>query len=222
MTFVDLAHPLADGEVPTLPFDPPFSMKSFSTVPEHGWALHEISFGSHAGTHIDAPSHYFTDGKTLDRFPLAHLVGPLVLLDLTPLHLTDRQALSWADLATIPAAAHIPPGAILVVRTGWSQYWRTPRYYDYPFLTRDVAENILARGVRILAIDTFNPDGPPNYGRNVAGDNPVHDILLGADVLIVENLTNLEALTNQNTIGIFPLPLKDCDGAPARVVAWKS
>jgi arylformamidase len=36
----------------------------------------------HAGTHVDAPSHFDPDGETADAIPLAHCIGPCVVTTL--------------------------------------------------------------------------------------------------------------------------------------------
>ena len=43
-----------------------------------------ISMGSHQGTHLDAPFHFYDDGKTLEKMPLQRFFGPTVLVDLAP------------------------------------------------------------------------------------------------------------------------------------------
>ena len=38
--------------------------------------LSEISLCTHNGTHVDAPRHFVSDGRTIDRMDLNRLVGP--------------------------------------------------------------------------------------------------------------------------------------------------
>src|SRR2546423_901179 len=42
-----------------------------------------LRLSSHTGTHIDAPSHFLKDGKTIDEMPLDHCMGDCVVLDMT-------------------------------------------------------------------------------------------------------------------------------------------
>ncbi|BCI52664.1 hypothetical protein NIIDNTM18_19420 [Mycolicibacterium litorale] len=70
--------------------------------------------------------------------------------------------------------------------------------------------------MRVLAVDTLSPDPT-----GVDTDFPVHQVVLGADALIVENLCNLDGLPARVRIGFFPLPV-DADGAPVRAVAFES
>lgn len=171
--------------------------------------------------HTSTPSHFFTHGKSIDQILLAPLSGPFVLIDLSHLNLSDRQTITLADIADSAEAERISDGIILVIRTGWSKHWGTPRYYEHPFLQRDVAHKILEKGVHVLAVDTLSPDETPYEGRGGDAGFGVHEAILGAGAVIAKNLTNLEVLSGLNTIAIVPLNLKSCDGSPARVVAWK-
>jgi kynurenine formamidase len=68
----------------------------------------------------------------------------------------------------------------------------------------------------IVAIDALSVDSTVDEG------SEAHAILLGADVLIAENLCNLKSLdfAHPYTFAFLPLSLGAADGSPARVVAW--
>ncbi|WP_307859124.1 cyclase family protein [Herbiconiux sp. SYSU D00978] len=108
----------------------------------------------------------------------------------------------------------MPP--IVVFDLGWARYFGGERAVRHPALAAEVAELLIARGMRVLAVDTLSPDPTDAAGTS---DFPVHQIVLGADALIVENLTNLEGLPERVRIGFFPLRLPG-DGAPVRAVAF--
>jgi arylformamidase len=56
-----------------------------------------------------------------------------------------------------------------------------------------------------------------------SADLPNHHILLGAGMVIVENLTNLSAVPDGPFLfSCFPLNIKDADGSPVRAVAMVS
>ncbi|KAF8058778.1 putative cyclase [Lyophyllum atratum] len=218
-TIIDLSHKL-DSNVQIYPGDPPFTCTPCTTVAKDGYSVHSLTLGSHTGTHIDAPSHFFANGKTIDQIPLPTLIGPLVLVDLTARNLRDRQMITWADIE--PSAELMHPGVILVLHTGWSAYWGTPKYYDHPFLARDVATKIIERGVRILGVDTLNPDETEYQGVGGGEGFGVHEVILGAGGIIAENLTNLAALDGHDQIALIPLNLEGSDGSPVRAFAWKA
>ncbi|KZV85238.1 putative cyclase [Exidia glandulosa HHB12029] len=233
-TFVDLSHPLS-STTPVYPGDPvTFSSKPGFTHEHDGCALTILSLGTHTGTHLDAPSHFVPNGATAHELDLSHLVAPMYLLDLRALigvQGEPRRKITWADLA--PWHAHIAScgtaGGILVLRTGWSQYFTSKTldaYIAHPYISLDAAEGIVRSGVRVLGVDTFSPD-------ETSGDPPTdfgaHRVLLGAKdpCIIVENLRleGLDGIWKEGedwTISVLPLHLEGLDGSPVRAVAWKA
>ena len=117
-----------------------------------------------------------------------------------------------AELGELPE--RVP--AIVVVDTGWAAYFGTERALRHPALSAEGARELVDRGMRVLAVDTLSPDPTDAAGTT---EFPVHEIVLGADGLIVENLANLDGLPPSVRIGFFPIRLGS-DGAPVRAVAF--
>ena len=219
--FIDLTHPLADSAVQLYPGDPPYTCRPRATVVRDGYSIHDITLSSHTGTHIDAPSHFIADGKTIDQISLSTLTGPAVVIDLRHKQLTERQIIEWGDIQEY--APQMRAGVILLLYTGWSQYWGTPKYYDHPYLSREAATRILESGVRVLGVDMLNPDETPYNGVDNTHGFGVHQEILGAGGVIAENLTNLQALgEGPNMIAFVPLNLVGSDGSPIRALAWNA
>ena len=150
-----------------------------------------------------------------DNLPLDTLVGPALVLnfsDTPPGHELDR-----ADFEH--KLGRRRPERILM-RFDWSEHWGQMTYYtDHPFISESAAHWLVRQGVRLLGMDTPMPDNPQNgWGSDL--DSPVHKILLGNGVILVEYLCNLKQL-ERSEIDLIVLPLKILggDGAPARVVA---
>jgi kynurenine formamidase len=113
-------------------------------------------------------------------------------------------------------------GVILLLRTGWSDHWCTPKYLDHPILGQAAAERIMATGVRVVGIDTFSPDETRADGTAGAGGFSAHEAILGCGWIIIENLRNLDQLqTDGFMVSFLPLNIKGGDGSPVRAVAWK-
>jgi kynurenine formamidase len=221
-SLLDLSHKL-NGDIQVYPGDVTFSCNPIATVPKDGYSVHALSLGSHTGTHIDAPSHFFADGQTIDQIPLSSLMGPLVKIDLTAIGLKDRQAITWEDHISLSStAAEIRKGVILLIQTGWSAHWGTPKYYHHPFLSRDAAQRILDKGVKVLGVDTLNPDETPLEGIGGEQGFGTHEVILGAGGVIAENLTNLGEIGDRDMIAFIPLNLEGSDGSPVRAFAWKA
>jgi kynurenine formamidase len=108
-------------------------------------------------------------------------------------------------------------GAWAILRTGWSRHWRTPAYLHHPVLDPALAQALVEWDVGLLAVDMLNPDD------TATGTSTIHQILLPAGVLIVENLTGLDQLAAGRlyTVALLPIKLAGLDGAPVRAVAWE-
>ncbi|RGE20419.1 cyclase family protein [Leucobacter sp. wl10] len=200
------------------PGDPPVHVEPALTVERDGVAVVRLDFGSHTGTHVDAPAHTVVGGRTIDRIALDELSGEALILDVADrageVARIDAEALGIERLAPVPG--------IVMIRTGWDRYFGTERYLRHPYLCGEAARALVRLGMRVLGIDALNPDRTPRPGEEA--DFAVHEAVLGGDGAIVENLRGLErlaALGERVRVGVFPLPIAGGDGAPARVVAWE-
>lgn len=211
---VDLSVVVDDG-TQVYPGDPVPRLRRATRIETDGFNVLALELGSHTGTHVDAPYHFVTGGSRLEDLELTRFVGTGVIADVTG-H-ADREPVTWPDLERV--AERLVPGAILVLRTGWAErHLGTPRYHDHPFLDTDACHEVLARGVRTIAIDALNPDETTVEG---GGGFPVHQLVLGAGGVIAENLTNLSAVDWADPlVSLLPIRLgDDADGAPCRAVA---
>jgi kynurenine formamidase len=106
-------------------------------------------------------------------------------------------------------------GKAVLVETRWSRFWNTPQYFEgHTFLTAGAAEFLTDQGARIVGIDSYNIDDTAD------GRRPVHSILLGADIPIVEHLCNLEALPDSGfTFYAVPAKVKAFGTFPVRAFA---
>jgi kynurenine formamidase len=203
----DLTQPLVDG-TPTLPGDPPVCVRRVADVASDGFSLHAIELHGHAGTHVDAPAHTEPDGRTLDAFEPAHFVRRARLVDCR-----DRGPREPIPPDRVPEARDGLDCAVF--RTGWDEHWGTDRYLAHPYLAPETARRCADRGLAV-GIDTFGPDPtPPPDGD--AGGLPAHHALLGAGLVLVENLTGLGAVPATFELRAYPLALAG-DGAPTRAV----
>lgn len=210
---IDLSHSL-ENSMQIYPGDPTFTCKPQLSLDKDGCNVQGISLGSHTGTHVDAPYHFFADGMKIDEIPLTSFIGQGLIVNLTTKK--AREAIVWDDLS--PYSSQMREGVILLIYTGWSTYWNTPKYYDHPFLSLDAAQRIMATGLRVVAVDALSPDETHVDGSE--GKYDAHNVVLGAGGLIAENLTNLEVLIGKDVIiSLVPLKIKGSDGSPIRAFA---
>jgi kynurenine formamidase len=174
------------------------------------------SLSYYIGTHVDAPYHFFADGKKIDEIPLSTFIGQALVIDLTTKG--ARDIITWDDLASHSDRMH--NGVIVLLYTGWSKHWRTPRYYDHPFISREAAEGVMATGVRVLGVDSLSPDETLVEGTDGESGFDAHKVILGCGGVIAENLTNLDAILEKDAIvSLVPLNIRGCDGSPVRAFA---
>jgi arylformamidase len=199
MKFIDLSVPITEN-TPVYPGDPKTQIKQVGILKKDGYQDHYVSIGTHAGTHIDAPSHMMSHGKNLDEIPLDQFVGRGVYVKVDKdFNLDDVKK------------ADIKQCDIVLFHTGISDVYHKSAYYDnYPAMTEEVAEYLVGKRIKMVGVDMCSVDYEPF---------PVHRILLKNNILIIENLTNLEALIGKS-FQVYALPIKlQIDGAPARVIA---
>jgi arylformamidase len=197
--FIDLSVSINE-QTPVYPGDPKTKIKPAAKWASNTYRDHYVSIGTHAGTHVDAPWHMVKDGITLDKIPVEQFTGRGVCVQIN----------GQFDLATVKKA-DVQPNDIVLFYTGMSKVYDKSEYYDnYPSINNEVAKYLVKQKVKMVGVDMCSVDKPPFL---------IHRVLLGANILIIENLTNLEELVNKNfTVYAFPIKLQ-IDGAPVRVIA---
>ncbi len=207
MTFIDLSHPLHHGAA-AFPNDPKMAIIPHGRVATHSYNISHILMGSHQGTHLDAMYHFFDDGRTLDRMPLAWVYGPACVLRIPK---TANGEITVDDLR--PFEARLVPEAKVIVATGWHRHFGQADYFsDFPSFTLDAARYLASRRIRLLGMDI------PTPGKQWL---ELHHILLApeTEIVVVESLANLDALPDSFTLSAFPLNFSGRDGSPIRAVA---
>jgi kynurenine formamidase len=93
-------------------------------------------------------------------------------------------------------------GKAVLVHTGWDKHWRTEQYFEgHPFLTKEAAQYLVDSGAALVGIDSLNIDDTDD------GHRPVHTILLGAEIPVVEHLCGLSQLPDSG-FRFFAVPVK--------------
>lgn len=206
----ELSHPITSG-MQVYPGDPVVSVESALSVEQDGVDVSLLHLGSHTGTHLDAPSHTVAGGRTTAAISLDELVDDALVVHLPPQAAHAIYGLDeiTAVLGELPIA--VP--AIVIINTGWAQHFGSNEALNHPAIHPDAAAELMRRGMRLLAVDTLSPDPTGDDST----DFPVHEVVLGSDGLIIENITGLAGLPERVRVGFFPLPI-DADGAPVRAV----
>ncbi len=214
MKITDLTHTI-HAAMPVYPGTAPPQITLACTVADDGFAERLLCLYSHTGTHIDAPAHLIENAATLDDFPAAQFIGSGVVLDLTEISKSMNQQITLADL--LPHAQRIRDRDFVLLYTGWSNLWGEAEYFEnYPVLSPDAAEWLARFNLKGIGIDAISVD---EVGTALL---PIHHIFLRRNIVIIENLTNLQALIGIDfTFSCLPLKIERGDGAPVRAVSFR-
>jgi kynurenine formamidase len=202
---------------PSMPVASIFPKPAFGklrSLPDDPFNVTDIHMVAHAGTHVDAPLHYFAEGPDMASIPPERLCGPGLVWRIGA---APNQVIGPDDLERCRPL--LEPGDILAVDTGWAARFGTPEYDNHPSFSAEAAAWMVERKVKLLACDFATPDLVYHL-REPGFDWPVHRQLLANGVLICEHLTGHAALAGERVEFVFgALPIAGGDGAPARVAA---
>ena len=186
---VDLSHVIEEGMITYKGLPAPLICDHLSRIqsrqhyaPGTEFQIDRIEMVGNTGTYLDTPFHRYADGSDLADLALDRVSScPAVVVRVEGL---NQRQIDWMAFAASDVS-----GKAVLVHTGWDRHWRTDQYFEgHPFLTAGAAAYLRDKRVALVGIDSFNIDDTSG------GERPVHSILLGAGIPIVEHLTNLGAL----------------------------
>ncbi len=206
----DISVPLRAGGV-VYPGNPPIEITAQQAIAKGAGAnVSRVDFGSHSGTHVDAPKHFFDDGVGVDALPLDVLMGPARLI---------AMADSVKSVGEAELRAHDLGGVTrLLIRTrnsAWLASGDGEFHPDYTFVAPDGAAYLVSLGVQLVGVDYLSIE------QFHSGHHRTHRTLLGAGVVIVEGLVLTEPPPGDYELRCLPLRLSGLDGGPARAVLVK-
>jgi kynurenine formamidase len=208
---IDVSHTVEHGMVTYKGFPAPvicdwLSREASRTKYAHGteFQIGKIEMIANTGTYIDSPFHRYENGKDLSELPLASLADlDCVVVRIDP---------ATAAIDRIPLPPSKVGGRAVLFQTGWDRHWRTDAYFDgHPFLTERAAEWLARANVALVGIDSLNIDSV------ATGERPVHTILLGRDIPIVEHMCGLSAVPEEGgRFSAVPVKVKGFGTFPVR------
>lgn len=222
---LDLSYAISDKLVPWPGDAKFFEARVNATIEKNGYFTRSFWMLEHYGTHLDAPAHFPPGKATVDQIPAKQLFGPAVVID------TRTESGKDADYQLSAARVEewekrhgrIPQGAIVLLRTGWSERWPDVQKYrnqdvqgkmHFPGFSTEAAKLLVARKVSGLGCDTLSID----YG--ASEDFAVHHLALGAGLYHLENLADLSELPESGAFLVAaPIKLEAGSGGPVRVFA---
>jgi arylformamidase len=165
----------------------------------------DIRFGSHTGTHMDAPSHvFFDESENVGGYNLEKMIGPARVLDVTE----ATECVEISDLLD----KDIKEGERILLKTQNSLKDYDVFRENYIYLGGDTAEWLAEKKVALVGIDYIS------IKKRGGTDNRPHTALLGGKIIIYEGLRLTEVEEGEYFFVGLPLRFDSLDGAPSRVV----
>jgi kynurenine formamidase len=228
---VDLTYPFDEHTI-YWPTAKPFHLEVVAAGEAPGgywYAANNICLAEHGGTHMDAPLHFARGKRAADEVPIQQLIGPAVVIDVRAQAAQNPDyRLSVADLeAWEQRHGRIPPGAIVIMWSGWGERWPDKKRYlgtdqpgdvanlHFPGFSREAATFLISqREIDAIGVDTPSID----YGQSQ--DFIVHQIVSDANKPGLENIAHLEKLPPVGaTLIALPMKIAKGSGGPVRIVA---
>jgi arylformamidase len=202
--FLDVSVPL-DAGIPAYPGNPEFELQPVKRIAEGGSSnVSRLIMGTHTGTHVDAPRHFFDGGRAIDSLALDLLIGPARVVDVP-----RRGGITAEDLT----GAGVREDVRVLLKTPNSALWNGSGFrQDYTYLTDDGARYLVDQGVKVVGIDYLSVEQFKKPGA------PAHRTLLSQAVIIIEGLNLSTAAPGTYEMYCLPLLIAGADGAPARVI----
>src|SRR5688572_24077568 len=209
---IDVSHTIEHGMVTYKGFPAPVICDWLSREASRAkyaegteFQIGKIEMIANTGTYIDSPFHRYENGKDLSELPLESLAD----LDCVVMRVDSSRNRAVDEISL---SADRVRGRAVLFQTGWDRHWRTEAYFEgHPYLTERLAEWLVKAGVALVGIDSLNIDD------TATGERPVHSVLLGRDIPIVEHMCNLhDAPIDGGRFFAVPVKVKGFGTFPVR------
>jgi arylformamidase len=204
MKIIDVTVPL-DASLPVYPGDTPFTIEAVKRIARGDTSnVSTLHMSAHAGTHVDAPRHYFDDGPGADALPIELLLGRARVIEIQ-----SRTGIGADELAAIDLSDDVR----ILFKTANSRLWGSSDFHkDYVGVTASGAEHLIAHGIKVVGVDYLSVEEFKKPGA------PAHHLLLGGGAIVIEGLNLRDVEPGVYDMVCLPLRIVGSDGAPARVL----
>ena len=207
MRIHDISLPVSPS-LPVWPGDPAIELEQTQSMDQGSeYNLTHLSSSVHIGTHVDAPLHFLSDGRSVDQLPLDVLTGLCYVVQLPD----GVDAITAEVLDGVPLAKGTTR---ILFGTRNSHGWasgETEFQPDFVAITEDGAEWLVVRGIQLVGVDYLSV---APYEDTV----PTHRVLLQAGIIVVEGLNLSQVPRGFYDLYCLPLKLVGVEGAPARAI----
>lgn len=199
---MDLSQVIEDS-MPVYPGDNRTNLFQTNYLKINSYNNHRLEINMHSGTHIDGPMHLTQSKEYISELSLDSFIGLGYVLDVRNQPIIQTKP-EYEEL--------IINNSIILLYTGWDSFYGTEKYYeDHPIIDIDFCKLLVRKNIKMLGMDIPSPDRYPFDS---------HKLLLGNNIYIIENLTNLDKLLDITSFEVIAFPLNiRADSSMARVIA---
>ena len=205
--WIDISYPLSKDML-HWPHDPiPPSVESNTFTPEDATiTMTQMTINTHHGTHIDAPRHFFPEGKTIDDMPLGAIMGPARVIEIK-----DTVSIKTEELE----AHNIQEGERILFKTINSSYYKKGKFVeDFVYISTEAAHYLKDKKVAVVGID-YQAVGSFKDRDNLI---EVHKVLVGNGIWVIEAIDLSEVKAGNYEIICLPIKIAQGDAAQARAI----
>lgn len=203
--FFDISIPIHENML-VYPDDPAVRARPHARIQDGDDAnVTALEIGSHTGTHVDAASHFIDGGQTVDELPLDRLIGPVLVVHLSP----NVKAIGADELRAVGLGGE---KRVLLKTRNAELLGRDEFSEEFAYLTGDGARYLVEAGVELVGLDYLSVEAFD------AEEPEAHRTLLDREVVIVEGVDLREVPEGRYELLCLPLRLAGLDGSPVRAV----
>ena len=204
MKLIDVSVPI-DANLPNYPGNTPFTLEAIKRIARGDSSnVSALHMSIHAGTHVDAPRHFFDNGSGADALPLDMLLGRTRVIEVR-----TRKGIGPDELSAIDLSEDVR----VLIKTVNSRLWGTPEFHqDYVGVTEAGARHFVEHGIKLVGVDYLSVEEFKKPGA------PAHHVLLGGGTIVIEGLNLRDVEPGIYEMFCLPLRIVGAYGAPARVV----
>ena len=204
--FYDITRTLGKDEI-CYPGDSPFEATSVSSIKNSDpFNLLYLKFSNHIGTHIDAPRHFFANGRSLDSFSIDHFFMEANVFEIkSDIEISEKDVFSYT----------FPQNGAVLFKTKNRNLPRNEFQKNYIYLNDRAVQKLIKSQIALVGIDYISIDS--FYNKSC----PVHTMLLGSGIFILEDINLKSVPPGKYQIICLPLNIFNSDAAPFRAVLKK-
>ena len=213
--WIDLTQTLAEDSPTLPPLHPKPEFEDYATLEEDDYNSTLLHLETHCGTHMDAPTHFLSkdEYRTIEEITVDEMVTEGVVCDFTDKE--PGEGIGRDELAAQCEQYDLQAGDYLIFDCGMAPADTETYLENFVYPEESAAEYMVERDIACFAIDALSADKP---GATLE-EHHVHYTLLPEDILIVEGVANLEAVSpGRYDVICTPIPYQNRDGSQVRLL----